>query len=240
MANLPDGLKITWLGHATFLVTTPGGKKVLFDPWTTQNPACPDDLKDPGDIDLILITHGHFDHIGDAVDLAKKYKPQVVCIVEVGAWLESKGVENVIGMNKGGTTEVEGLKVHMTHAIHSSGITDGDKTVYGGEAAGIVLELEDGFRLYHVGDTSVFLDMQLIGKLLKPDVTMLPIGDFYTMGPESAAEAIRLLGVKTVIPMHYGTFPALAGTPAQLREAASDVEGLEVLELEPGGSVGAA
>jgi L-ascorbate metabolism protein UlaG (beta-lactamase superfamily) len=202
-----------------------------------QNPACPDDLKNPGDFDLMLITHGHFDHIADAVDLAKAHSPQVVCIPETSAWLESKGVENMVGMNKGGTAEVEGLKVHMVHAVHSCGITDGDQIIYGGEAAGYVLELEDGFKLYHAGDTAVFSDMALIGKLLEPDVALLPIGDFFTMGPRSAAEAIRLLGVKSVIPMHFGTFPVLTGTPAQLREEASDVSGLEVLDLQPGGTL---
>lgn len=237
MAELPGGLKITWLGHATFRITTPSGKRIIIDPWVMQNPACPDDLKDPGELDLMLITHGHFDHIADAVDLAKSRTPQVVCILETSAWLESKGVENLVAMNKGGTAEVEGCKVHMVHAVHSCGITDGDQVIYGGEAAGYVLELEDGFKLYHAGDTAVFSDMALIGKLLKPDIALLPIGDFFTMGPRSAAEAVRLLGVKTVVPMHFGTFPVLSGTPDQLREEASDVEGLQVLDLEPGGTL---
>jgi L-ascorbate metabolism protein UlaG (beta-lactamase superfamily) len=234
MAKLPSGLKITWVGHGTFLITSPSGKRILIDPWVKQNPACPDDLKDPGAFDLMLITHGHFDHIADAVELAKSYTPQVVCIPETSAWLESKGVENLVGMNKGGTVEVDGLKVHMVHAVHSCGITDGDQVIYGGEAAGYVLELEDGFKLYHAGDTAVFYDMTLIGKLLEPDIALLPIGDHFTMGPRSAAEAIRLLGVDTVVPMHWGTFPILSGTPDQLRKEASDVVGLEVLDLQPG------
>jgi L-ascorbate metabolism protein UlaG (beta-lactamase superfamily) len=237
MSELPSGLEITWLGHATFRIVTPSGKRILIDPWVMQNPACPDDLKHPGDIDMMLITHGHFDHIADAVELARSRTPQVVCIPETSAWLGSKGVENLVGMNKGGTAEVEGCKVHMVHAVHSCGITDGDQVIYGGEAAGYVLELEDGFKLYHAGDTAVFSDMALIGKLLSPDIALLPIGDFFTMGPRSAAEAVRLLGVNKVIPMHFGTFPVLTGTPDQLREAASDVDGLQVLDLEPGGTL---
>lgn len=231
---LPNGLELTWLGHATFKIETPSGSSLLVDPWVMNNPACPDELKDPGDIDAMLITHAHFDHIGDAVELAKAKTPQVVSIPETSHWLGSKGVENLVEMNKGGTVEVAGVKAHMTHAVHSCGITDGDQILYGGEAAGYVLEFEDGFKLYHAGDTAVFSDMALIGKLLKPDVALLPIGDWYTMGPQSAAEAIRLLGVKTVVPMHFGTFPVLTGTPDDLRRAASDVDGLEVVDLQPG------
>ena len=237
MAELPNDVEITWLGHSTFVVEH-AGTRVLIDPWVQGNPACPDDLKDVGDLDAMLITHGHFDHIGDAVEIAKSASPQVVCIAETGAWLGSKGVENVIDMNKGGTVEVAGIRVHMVHAVHSCGITDGDQIVYGGEAVGYVVELENGFRIYHAGDTAVFYDMTLIGRLLAPDWAMLPIGDHYTMGPRSAAEAVRLLGVKTVVPMHFGTFPVLTGTPDDLRKEAADVEGLEVVELAPGGSLG--
>jgi L-ascorbate metabolism protein UlaG (beta-lactamase superfamily) len=238
VATFPDGLQITWLGHSTFRIVTPSGKRLLIDPWVMNNPACPDELKDPGPLDAMLITHGHFDHIDDAVELGRSTGAQMVSIAETSKWLGSKGLDNLLEFNKGGTVEVAGCKVHLTHAVHSCGITDGDQIIYGGEAAGYVVELEDGFKLYHAGDTAVFSDMALIGKLLHPDVALLPIGDWYTMGPRSAAEAIRLLEVKTVIPMHFGTFPILTGTPAQLREAASDVEGLEVVELQPGGSIG--
>ncbi|MEA2509404.1 MAG: hypothetical protein QOG21_1486 [Actinomycetota bacterium] len=238
MTDLPGGIEITWLGHSTFRVTTPSGKKLLIDPWVMGNPACPDELKDPGPLDAILITHAHFDHIGDAVELGQSTGATLVSIAETSAWLGSKGLENLVGFNKGGTTEVAGCKVHMTHAVHSCGITDGDQIIYGGEAAGYVVEFENGFKLYHAGDTAVFSDMSLIGKLLQPDWAMLPIGDFFTMGPRSAAEAIRLLSVDTVVPMHFGTFPMLTGTPDQLREAAADVTGLNVIDLEPGGSLG--
>ncbi len=243
MAQLPEGVKLTWLGHATFLLEAQG-KRVLIDPWLKDNPACPDELKDPGDLDIIAITHGHNDHMDDALGLAHGTGATVVAIVEIGDWLETNGVENVVAMNKGGTAEVAGIKFHMTDAKHSSTFyftkegESGWTVINGGEAAGYVIELEGGFKLYHAGDTSVFGDMALIRKLLAPDIALLPIGDFYTMGPRSAAEAIRLLGVKTVIPMHYGTFPILVGTPDELRKEADDIAGLEVVDLKPGDSIG--
>jgi L-ascorbate metabolism protein UlaG (beta-lactamase superfamily) len=238
MAQLPDGLQITWLGHAAFLIQTASGARVLIDPWVLTNPACPDDKKDVGNIDAMLITHAHFDHIADAVEIGKATGAQIVSIPETSHWLGSKGLENLIEMNKGGTVEVAGFRAHMVHAVHSCGITDGDQILYGGEAAGYVIEFEDGFKLYHAGDTAVFSDMALIGKLLAPDWAMLPIGDHYTMGPRSAAEAVRMLGTKMVIPMHFGTFPILVGTPDDLRKEADDVSGLEVVDLEPGGTIG--
>jgi L-ascorbate metabolism protein UlaG (beta-lactamase superfamily) len=239
MGRLPDGVELTWLGHATFILKTAEGKRLLIDPWVMGNPACPEDLKEPGPLDAMLVTHAHFDHIGDAVELGRRTGAPIVSIPETSWWLASKGLENLVEMNKGGTVEVAGAKVHMVHAVHSCGIRDGDQVVYGGEAAGYVIELADGFKLYHAGDTAVFSDMALIGKLLAPDVALLPIGDHYTMGPRSAAEAVRLLGVKTVVPMHFGTFPVLAGTPDDLRAEASDVAGLEVVDLKPGETLGA-
>jgi L-ascorbate metabolism protein UlaG (beta-lactamase superfamily) len=236
MRHLPEKTRITWLGHSTFILETSAGKRILIDPWVMNNPACPDDHKDVGRLDAILITHAHFDHISDAVEIGKTTNATFAAIAETASWLHSKGLES-IDFNKGGTIEIAGCKVHMTHAVHSCGITDGDQIIYGGEAAGYVIELEEGFKLYHAGDTAVFSDMALIGKLLTPDIALLPIGDHYTMGPRSAAEAIRLLGVKKVVPMHFGTFPALTGTPDDLRKEASDVSGLEVLELEPVGSL---
>lgn len=225
---------ITWLGHATFKVTTPGGKVILIDPWVQSNPACPDSQKQIDRCDLMLITHGHFDHMGDAVPIAQATNPTVVGIFELATYLQGRGLTNVSGMNKGGTQAAGGIKVTMVHAVHSCGILDDGKIVYGGEAAGYVVTLENGFTIYHAGDTDVFGDMRLIGELYRPDVALLPIGDFYTMSPRQAAYAIQLLGVKKVIPMHYATFPVLTGTPQALRELTSNISGLEIIELKPG------
>jgi len=226
---------IQWLGHSTFKIRTPGGKTLLIDPWVQGNPACPSDLKNVDSLDAMLITHGHFDHIGDAVDIGKKTGALAVGIFEICNWLGRKGVANSSAMNKGGSQTVAGVRVTMLHAVHSCGITEDDGSiVYGGEAVGYVIQLENGFRLYHAGDTALFGDMRLIGELYRPDIALLPIGDLFTMSPREAAYAIRLLGVRQVIPMHWGTFPALTGTPGQLRELTSDIPDLTIYEMTPG------
>jgi len=228
---------ITWLGHATFKITLANGKVILLDGWVDGNPACPKEAKKLDRVDAILITHGHGDHIGDVLSLAKKFKPQVVAIYETAGWLESKGVKNVTGMGKGGTFKAGEIEITMVHAIHSNSIQDGDKMIYGGEPAGYIVRLPGGLTLYHAGDTAVFGDMKIIGELYAPELAMLPIGDFYTMGPREAALAIRLLNVKHVIPMHYATFPALTGTPDELKRVTSDISGLEIHALKPGESI---
>lgn len=226
---------IQWLGHATFKIRTPGGKVLLLDPWVKGNPACPESLKQIDLLDVMAVTHGHFDHIGEAVDIAKHTGATVVGIFEICSWLGRKGVLNCSPMNKGGTQTVAGIKFTMVHADHSCGITEEDGSiVYGGEAVGYVVELENGFRLYHAGDTNLFGDMRLIGELYRPDIAFLPIGDLFTMSPREAAYAIRLLGVRQVIPMHWGTFPALSGTPHRLRELTADIPDLTIYELTPG------
>jgi len=223
---------LTWLGHSTFLLRT-DGKDVLIDPWVASNPACPEYLKGFDKIDAMLITHGHFDHIADAVPLAKQHRPMVVAIFELGEWLGRKGVENIESMNKGGTISVVGLEITMVGAEHSCGITDDDGSiVYGGEACGFIIKVPGGPTIYHAGDTSVFGDMALIAELYQPDIALLPIGDRYTMGPFEAAKALELLGVPRMIPMHFGTFPALTGTPEALRALAGDKT--EIIELSPG------
>lgn len=229
--------EITWLGHSTFRLETPGGKTVLLDPWLTGNPKCPEAGKTLSRVDVMTISHGHFDHIHDALPVAKAHAPEIVCIFEIGAFLEKRGAKNVRSMNKGGTQVVAGLSITMVHADHSCGLQDEDGNIlYGGEAAGFVLRLEDGKSIYYAGDTNVFSDMELIGELYRPDVAMIPIGDHFTMGPREAAKAVRLIGAKTVIPMHWGTFPLLTGTPAKLRELTRDVPGLTIVEMAPGGS----
>lgn len=233
--------RLTWLGHGTFHLRTPGGRNLLLDAWVEHNPACPAACRREAERDLhaLLVSHGHFDHIHDAVDIARRTGTQVVAIHETQIWLQSKGVQSAVGMNKGGTVDLGGgVRATMVHAVHSCGISDGDRVVYGGEAAGYVVALEDGRRIYHAGDTMVFGDMQLIRELWQPEVAILPIGGLYTMDPEQAAYACGLLGVRTVVPGHYGTFPALAGTPADLR-AALERRGLrvEVSAPSPGETV---
>ncbi len=236
MTYLGKDTRFTWYGHATFLVETPSGKNVMFDPWLKENPSCPDALKNPSEIDLIVITHGHFDHLADAIPLAQKTGAQVVCNFEIGHWLEKKGVQNVVSMNKGGTTEVCDLQITMTTAYHSSGILDGDSMIYGGEPCGYIIETENEFRFYNAGDTCVFGDMKLIAELYEPHTAMLPIGDHFTMGPREAAKAAHLLGVKCVIPMHFGTFPLLTGTPAALKEAIGTLP-IQVFDINPGDTI---
>jgi L-ascorbate metabolism protein UlaG (beta-lactamase superfamily) len=225
---------LTWLGHASFRLDTPGGKRIYVDPWLDGNPRCPDAEKQPERCDIVAITHGHSDHTGSAAELGKRFQPRLVCMNELAYVLEEQhGYPNASsgGMNKGGTVDVEGVKFTLTHAFHSSSF-DG---VYTGEPAGIVISLEDGTTVYFAGDTCVFGDMQLIGRLYQPSVAVLPIGDRYTMGPREAGVALELLGATRCVPCHWGTFPALTGTPAALREHAP--AGVEVVDVEPGGTI---
>ena len=223
-------VSLTWLGHAAFRIDSPGGKRIYVDPFLTGNPKCPDGELEPERVDISALTHGHGDHVGDTVELTKRFSPQVVAQVELKAWLGGQGaeVDDMMGPNKGGTLEVDGIRFTLTNAFHSSSSDDG---AYLGEACGIVIELENGTKLYFAGDTCVFGDMQLIGRIYSPDVAVLPIGDHFTMGPREAAVALELLGTRRCVPCHYGTFPILRGTPAELRELAPNVE---VLEPQPG------
>ena len=209
--------KFTFLGHATVRCDLPGGEVMLIDPWVGQNPSCPDELKELERLDAMLITHAHFDHIADAVELAKRHQPEVVVgCFEVCHWLTGKGVRNTSAMNLGGCQKVLGHSVSMVRADHSCGITDGEQILYGGAAAGYVVRLDSGYTFYHAGDTALFTDMQLIADLYRPELAFLPIGDLFTMGPDQAARACRFLGVRRVVPIHWGTFPPLTGTPEQL------------------------
>ena len=224
---------LTWLGHASFRLDTPGGKRVYVDPWL-DNPKCPDSEKEPDRCDVIALTHGHNDHVGATVDLSKTFWPLPIwALVELKGWLKDQGAhtDDIPGPNKGGTVEAEGVKFTLVNAFHSSASGDGD---YLGEAAGIVVELEDGKKIYFAGDTCVFGDMQLIGRIYSPDVSVLPIGGHFTMDPREAGVACELLGAKRVVPCHWGTFPLLAGTPDELEQHAP---GVQVDAVEPGGSV---
>ena len=229
--------ELTWLGHAAFRVDTPGGKRIYVDPFLSGNPSCPEAELAPERCDLVLLTHGHDDHVGDTVALHQRFGCPVVAIVELRGWLAGQGVEASMrhAPNKGGTVDVDGVKVTLTHAQHSSGTIDDDHMVYLGEPVGLVFEAENGTKIYFAGDTNVFGDMQLIKRLYEPDVAVLPIGGHYTMDPREAAVALEFLGVRKCVPCHYGTFPLLAGTPDQLRELAPS--GVEIVSPEPGETI---
>ncbi|MGZ8716408.1 MAG: metal-dependent hydrolase [Gaiellaceae bacterium] len=224
---------LTWLGHAAFRIDTATGKRIYIDPFLNGNPKCPAGEQDPERADIVAVTHGHADHVGDTVAIAKQHGSTVVAQVELSGWLGKHGVadDKLVAFNKGGTVDVDGVKFTLTNAFHSSSAPDGS---YGGEAAGYVIELESGTTLYFAGDTCVFGDMQLIGRIYSPDVAILPIGDHYTMGPREAAVALELLGVQRCVPSHWGTFPVLTGTPQALQKL---VPSVTVERLEPGDSV---
>ena len=226
-------LAITWFGHSTFLIRTPGGRRLLFDPWFADNPVCPPSMKKPPAVDLVLLSHGHSDHIGDVLAAARDGGPTVIGIFELCDWLGRKGLSRLAPLNKGGSLDIAGLRVTMTDARHSSGFVDNGQMVYLGESAGYVVRLEDGRSIYFAGDTCLFGDMRLIGELYRPEIAFLPIGDRFTMDPAAAARACEFLGVRQVVPMHWGTFPMLTGQPSALRTLV-EPKGVQVLELKPG------
>lgn len=226
-------LSITWLGHSTFIITTPGGKRIVTDPWLEGNPMCPDNCKRIDKADLILVSHGHSDHTGDVVAVSRATNAPIVAVFELSQWLERKGLANVTGMGVGGTIRVAGLEVSMVPAIHTSSVTENETTVYLGVPTGFVVRMENEQAFYFAGDTALFGDMALIREMHRPDIAFLPIGDHYTMGPDAAARACALLGVRQVVPMHYGTFPVLTGTPDELKRLV-DPHGIDVLVLKPG------
>jgi L-ascorbate metabolism protein UlaG (beta-lactamase superfamily) len=232
---MPD-TAITWLGHSAYRIDTPGGKRVYVDPFL-DNPMCPETERNPERVDLIALTHGHDDHLGATVELAQRFECPVIALVELRGWLSTQGLpeDSTEAGNKGGTIEKEGVKVTFTDAKHSSSTFVDGTFVYLGEAAGLVIEVENGTKIYISGDTCVFGDMALIGRIYEPDIAILPIGDHYTMGPKEAAVALELLGVGRCVPCHYGTFPLLTGTPEACREALTT--DCEIVALEPGESV---
>jgi L-ascorbate metabolism protein UlaG (beta-lactamase superfamily) len=230
---MPD-TTLTWLGHAAFRVDTAAGKRIYVDPFLNGNPTCPESERTPDRVDAIALTHGHGDHVGDTVELAKQHDCTVVALLELSGWLGKQGVDEakLPAPNKGGTVDVDGVKFTLTNAFHSGSAPDGS---YVGEPSGIVLETENGTTFYFAGDTCVFGDMQLIGRIYEPDVAILPIGDHYTMGPREAAVAVELVGAKRCVPCHWGTFPVLTGTPDDLEKLAPS--GVTIERVAPGESV---
>ena len=226
-------LSITWYGHSTFVITTPGGKRIVTDPFLEQNPVCPANMKKITAADVILVSHGHSDHTSDVAAVSRVTNAPIVAIYELALWLERKGLSNVQGMGIGGTVRVAGLQISMVPAIHSSSVVENETNQYLGQPAGFVVRMEDEQSFYFAGDTDVFGDMRLIAELHAPKIAFLPIGDHFTMSPAGAAVASRLLGVRQVVPMHYGTFPVLTGTPAELKRLV-EPHGIDVLVLKPG------
>ncbi len=236
-AEIGKEVKITYLGHAAFRFTSPKGVVLYIDPFLSGNPKTPPEWKTVEKADLILLTHGHGDHVGDTLAIAEKTQAKIVAMPELGRYLTRKGAKNVIGMNKGGTFHSHGIAITMVHAIHSSSVTEGDQVIYTGEPAGFVIRFENGFTLYHAGDTGVFGDMKIIGELYQPEVSILPIGSHFTMDPREAAYAAKLLGSKYVIPIHYGTFPVLTGTVEDFQKWMKEVPHSKVLVVKPGETV---
>lgn len=227
--------RFTFLGHSTVRCDIADGRVILIDPWLTGNPSSPEGAE-PERIDLMLVSHAHDDHMADAVRLARAHSPTVVATYDLCGWLASQGVEKTSGMNLGGTQEVDGIRISQVRADHTSSFTDADgRIVYGGVATGFVVKLPGGFTFYFAGDTALFSDMSLIGDLWRPEIAFLPIGDHFTMDPDQAARACRLLNVRRVVPIHYGTFPLLRGTPSDLARALYDLgSNAEVVALSPG------
>jgi L-ascorbate metabolism protein UlaG (beta-lactamase superfamily) len=224
---------LTWLGHASFRIESDNGKRIYVDPFLQNNPKTPDSEKEPERVDIIAVTHGHGDHAGEAPALSQRFPDApIVAQVELKSWLGKKGakVGDLPGINKGGSQQIDGIRFTLVNAFHSSSSDEGE---YLGESCGIVIKLESGKTIYFSGDTCVFGDMQLIARIYKPDVAVLPIGDWFTMGPDEAAVALELLGNPRCVPSHWGTFGLLSGTPQQLASLTS----AQVEQLEPGDTI---
>jgi len=234
ISKIKKDFELTFLGHSAFQVTSPKGITMLIDPWLTGNPQAAMETDNVGTIDLILVTHGHGDHLGDTFGIAQKTKAQVVSMPEISRFLTAKGLDNTVGMNKGGTYRFREIDITMVQATHSSSTMENDTIVYTGEPAGYVVTLENGFSIYHAGDTGVCKDMEIIGDLYHPDLAVLPIGSHYVMGPREAAYACQMIRPTYVVPMHYGTFPVLTGTPKAFMDEMASLPSVSVIVMNPG------
>ncbi len=231
-----QGAKIRWFGHSAFQIITPKGKSILIDPWLDNPKGSKKFISELDKVDVVLITHGHSDHLGNIVDIYKRFKPNIYAIFEISQYLATMGIES-IGMNISGCARYEGIEFCMTEATHSSADIKDDKIVYLGNPAGFVITLENNFKIYHAGDTGLFGGLSIIGDFYKPDVVMLPIGGHFTMGPKEAAYAVKLLKPKYIIPMHYETFPVLEGTPEKLIEYLDSEYKDKVIKMDVGAFV---
>jgi L-ascorbate metabolism protein UlaG (beta-lactamase superfamily) len=236
-AEIGKGVKVTYLGHSAFKLVSPQGVIILIDPYLSNNPKTPPDQKEVDKADLILATHGHGDHLGDTVAIAQKTNATAVVMAELATYLSNKGVKNLVRMNKGGSYAFKGIRITMVNAQHSSSVTEGNQVIYAGEPVGFIIRFENGFTAYHAGDTSVMADMKILGEIYSPVLAFLPIGSHFTMDPQEAAYACRLLRPQFVIPMHYGTFPVLTGTPEAFIEVMKDQPEVKVIAMNPGQTI---
>jgi L-ascorbate metabolism protein UlaG (beta-lactamase superfamily) len=232
-------ISLQFLGHATWVIR--GDKKVIIDPFISSNPQAQGAGVDLAnlleEIDIVAITHGHFDHIENALDFGKKGKT-IVALFEIAQYLASQGAKNTVGCNIGGEFTVEGVKFVFTNAVHSSSlIKSNGEPIYLGNPAGVIVEL-NGVKVYHTGDTAVFSDMALIGELYQPDIMLVPIGGLFTMGIKEAVKAVELVKPKLAIPMHYNTWPPIKQNPEEFKKAVEEkVKGVEVRIVAPGETI---
>lgn len=229
---MDTNIKAWWLGHSAFRLESQNGTVIYIDPFLTDNPTTPDEFKNPDDVDLILLTHGHEDHVGDTLDIASKNGCKVVAQVELSHLLKKHGLneDQRIEFNKGGSVDFEDFSVTLVNANHSSSF----QGEYAGEAGGLILSFDDDIAFYHMGDTNIFSDLAIYGDIYQPQVAAVPMGDYYTMGPEEAALCCEMLRPQLAVPIHYGTFPVLTGEPEEFREYTEEYCDTEVVIPQAG------
>ncbi len=225
--GIKSNVEAIWLGHSAVKLVSPKGNIIYIDPFLTHNPSTPDHFKTVEKADFILLTHGHEDHVGDTLEIAKATGAKVVGIVELIGLLSKEGLsdEQAIAFNKGGTVHFDDFSVTMVSANHSSSY----KGQYAGDPAGLIISFEDDICVYHMGDTNIFADLELYGELYEPTLVFAPIGDHFTMGPEEAAYAVEMIDPEVAIPIHYGTWPPIASDPNIFKEVLEEFSEIEVI-----------